>query len=728
MEAIAKLARACTVLRGGAAVSRILVLLLGAFALLFSALVQADPPVRVARLGYISGAVSFSPAGSDEWVQAALNRPVVSGDRLWADDGARDELQIGNAALRMGGDTSITLLNLDERLAQVQLTQGTLNVRVWQLGPDDMFEIDTPNLALVLRQPGDYRIDVDPDSDATTVSVRRGQAEAYGEEASRVINEGLSYRFGGTGLRDYLYVGQPPFDEFDAWSAERDRLIDNSVSARYVSRDTIGYEDLDASGSWSVDAEYGNVWMPSYVVAGWAPYSYGHWIWIDPWGWTWVDDAPWGFAVSHYGRWAHIRGRWGWVPGPIAVRPVYAPALVAFVGGSNFRLSLSVGNMVAGVGWFPLAPREVYRPSYRVSRDYFTRINASNTRIDARRIGDYYDNKNVANIKYANRHVPGAVVAVSASAFEQSRPVGRAAVRLSPGAIGAAAVMQSANLAPSRVSLTGAATPGARPSRDVLVRPVLARTPPPPAPIPFAEKRRMLEGQPGHPLDEATIGSLKRAPANAPQIRLLRPSREGVPSVAPVQQPAVRRQDRQSLPPSRSTPPESRGQERAPEVVRPVPQPPVRAREQLPQVQPEAAPPQERRMISAPREQERAPEVVSPVPQSPVRTREQVLQPQPATVAPQERRMISAPREQERSPEAVRPAPQPPVRVREPMPQQQPAPVAPQERRAPPEVGSPAGRPEAGRRDEGRGEKREGSPKEEQPGRDNEDRMRMRQR
>ncbi|BCB25581.1 proline-rich exported protein [Sulfurimicrobium lacus] len=688
MDATSNVIHAGAVLRGGTSVFRALMFIIGAFALLSSALVQADPPARVARLGYIGGAVSFSPAGSDEWVQAAPNRPIVSGDRLWADEGARDELQIGNAALRMGGDTSITLLNLDERLTQVQLTQGTLNVRVWQLGPDDMFEIDTPNLALVLRQPGDYRIDVDPDGDATTVSVRRGLAEVYGEDASRTINEGLSYRFGGTGLRDYLYTGQPSFDDFDAWSAERDRLIDNSISARYVSRDTIGYEDLDANGSWHVDAQYGNVWMPSYVVAGWAPYSYGHWIWIDPWGWTWVDDAPWGFAVSHYGRWAHIRGRWGWVPGPIALRPVYAPALVAFVGGSNFRLSLSVGNMVAGVGWFPLAPREVYRPSYRVSRGYFTRINASNTRIDARRIGDYYDNKNVANINYANRHVPGAVVAVSASVFEQSRPVGRAAVRLSPGAIGTAAVMQSANVVPSRLSLTGAATPRARPSRDVLARPVLARTPPPPAPVPFVEKRRALEAQPGRPLDEATIGSLKReAPAHAPQVRLLRPSREGVPSAAPVQQPPVRQQDRQSLQPGRSTPPESRGQERerAPEVVRPAPQPSLRTREPLPQAQPEVVVPQERRMISAPREQERAPEVARPVEQPPVRTREQLPQTQPATVVPQERRRISEPHRQDERPDAVK-------------------------------------------REAVHTEKREASQKEEQPGRENEDRMRMRQR
>ena len=125
----------------------------------------------------------------------------------------------------------------------------------------------------------------------------------------------------------------------------------------------VGYQDLDGNGNWRVDANYGNVWFPNRVAAGWAPYRDGHWAWIDPWGWTWVDDAPWGFAVSHYGRWANLGNRWAWVPGPSRSTAYYAPALVVFVGGDNFRLTLSSGS-VGGVAWFPLAPREVYRPAY----------------------------------------------------------------------------------------------------------------------------------------------------------------------------------------------------------------------------------------------------------------------------------------------------------------------------------------------------------------------------
>src|SRR5215472_16042669 len=147
-------------------------------------------------------------------------------------------------------------------------------------------------------------------------------------------------------------------DQFDSWAANRDRHWDHSNSAHYVSADVVGYEDLDDYGSWRRIPDYGNVWFPRTSVPGWAPYHYGHWDYIEPWGYTWVDDELWGFAPFHYGRWMNYDGAWGWVPGPTQaasaayVRPVYAPALVAWVGG------------VAGadIAWFALGPREVYVP------------------------------------------------------------------------------------------------------------------------------------------------------------------------------------------------------------------------------------------------------------------------------------------------------------------------------------------------------------------------------
>ena len=305
---------------------------------------HADPPSRVARLAYVSGTVSFSPSGESDWVRASVNRPLTTGDRLWTDAGARGELQLGAAAIRMDARTSIALLNVDDRIAQVQLTQGTLNIRIWRFDRNHVFEVNTPNLAYSIRSPGSYRIRVNARGDSTIVLVRSGQAEVFGEGRAFVLEAGQGFEFFDTGLRDYDSFAFAPADDFDRWASARDQRWENSVSARYVSRDLIGYEDLDEYGTWRDVAGYGHVWTPTRVAAHWAPYRDGHWAWVEPWGWTWVDDAPWGFAPSHYGRWASIGGAWAWVPGPLEARPVYAPALVAFVGGSNFSISLNLGG------------------------------------------------------------------------------------------------------------------------------------------------------------------------------------------------------------------------------------------------------------------------------------------------------------------------------------------------------------------------------------------------
>jgi hypothetical protein len=212
----------------------------------FSGWAAADPPSRVARLGYMTGAVSFSPAGANDWVRAAINRPLTTGDRLWVDADSRAEIQVGGAMIRMSAGTGVSILNLDDRITQLQLTQGALNVRVRRLELDQVLEVDTPNLAFTVRQPGEYRIAVYPDGSATTIVVRKGQGEVYGEGAAYVVDSRQPYRFAGTGLREYQYVEAPRFDEFDRWSSDRDRSFDASVSARYVSQDVVGYQDLDA--------------------------------------------------------------------------------------------------------------------------------------------------------------------------------------------------------------------------------------------------------------------------------------------------------------------------------------------------------------------------------------------------------------------------------------------------------------------------------------------------
>src|SRR5690606_27419392 len=63
--------------------------------------VMADPPSRVARIGYLGGEVSFAPAGEDTWYSARINRPLVTNDRLWTGQRGRVELQLGTAFVRL---------------------------------------------------------------------------------------------------------------------------------------------------------------------------------------------------------------------------------------------------------------------------------------------------------------------------------------------------------------------------------------------------------------------------------------------------------------------------------------------------------------------------------------------------------------------------------------------------------------------------------------------------
>ncbi len=111
-----------------------------------------------------------------------------------------------------------------------------------------------------IRKPGHYRIQVDASGNATQVAVLDGQGEAYGDNTCYLVDPGLAYRCGGTGLQDFSVGQLPPGADFDQWSAPRDRRLEHPASARYVSSDVVGYEDLGDNGSWRDVPGYGNVW------------------------------------------------------------------------------------------------------------------------------------------------------------------------------------------------------------------------------------------------------------------------------------------------------------------------------------------------------------------------------------------------------------------------------------------------------------------------------------
>src|SRR5579863_1089053 len=461
----------------------ILVLLAG-YLVAFSApaLADDDPPGRVARLNYIQGTISFQPGGETDWVRANPNRPLTTGDNLWADRNSRGELHIGSTSIRVGSETGITFLNLDDRTVQIQLAQGSMSVRVRRLEGGEAFEIDTPNLAFTLDRAGEYRVDVDPNGNSTSITVREGEGDATGGGSEYHMDSGDRASFSGTDSLTYDGGRVGGLDEFESWCQSRDDREERSQSSRYVSRDVIGYDDLDDNGDWRDVPDYGYVWFPTRVAAGWAPYRFGHWVWVAPWGWTWVEDEPWGFAPFHYGRWAEVGGGWCWVPGPVVVRPVYAPALVVFVGGPRFGTSVSFGGGGGGVAWFPLGPREVYVPPYRTSERYVQKVNITNTTVNVVNVTNVYNNVNVTNVRYVNQNNAGAVTAVSHDTFVNARPVGTSTVRVDARQVQTAEVQRNFEVAPVRKSVVGeGAVAKVKPPEEVMRRQVVAKeTPPPP--------------------------------------------------------------------------------------------------------------------------------------------------------------------------------------------------------------------------------------------------------
>ena len=206
---------------------------------------EGDPPARVARLGYMEGSVSFQPAGENEWVEAVPNRPMTTGDKLWADKDSRAEVQLGSATIDLAANTGFSFLNLDDNTVQIQLTAGAMNVRVRELDQGNVFEVDTPNQAFTVQEPGRYRVEASENGDYTVVTIRQGAGESTGNGQSYTLQAGQRTTFSGTTSlnAEVEQTGNP--DDFDNWSDARYRRYDASPSARYCSRDMVGLNDLD---------------------------------------------------------------------------------------------------------------------------------------------------------------------------------------------------------------------------------------------------------------------------------------------------------------------------------------------------------------------------------------------------------------------------------------------------------------------------------------------------
>jgi hypothetical protein len=427
------------------------------------------------RLGLVDGQVSFWRPGAEQWVAAQLNTALAPGDELYTGSPGNLEFQIGaRAYVRAWAATQLGITSLEPSFVQLKITTGHVGLDVRRLAPGQTVEVDTPNAAFTIEQAGYYRLKV-TEGRTSFITRRAGRAtvtSANGTAAAVAPSEEVVVE-GADGARVSTYVA-PELDVWDRWNyARTDALID-SLSSRYVSSDIYGVDDLDHHGSWRVVDPYGPVWVPP-VPADWAPYSTGSWMWDPYHAWTWVDAAPWGWAPYHHGRWVHLGNVWAWAPGPPVTTPVYAPALVAFLGP---RVGSSISIAGPAVGWVALGWGEPIIPWWGPAG--FIGVPRWDGWGGPRVVnGVAIGRTTVVDVReitvYRHVEVRRAVTVISRDRFGRG-PVPGTRVTVDPRQL--APVHGKLDVAPARASLVPGLNRGVRPPEAALRRPVVATRPP----------------------------------------------------------------------------------------------------------------------------------------------------------------------------------------------------------------------------------------------------------
>ena len=372
-----------------------------------------DPPTDVARIAIISGAVSSHQPGSQDWEGAQQNYPLAPGSGVWTEPRAHAAVDVAGARIHLDASSQLEVTAINPGQVQLAVPQGAAVVRVYPGVSGVSFQVDTAHGAVTISEPGQYEIVAGDDQHPASVSVIEGQAQFVGQGANLALQAGQR---GTITPNNQASVDAAQPDDFVRMVQQAEQPYQQQVAqtAQYVSPQQTGYQDLARYGQWDQAPDYGAVWYPQAMPANWAPYRYGHWAYVAPWGWTWVDDAAWGFTPFHYGRWVQIGHRWAWLPGERVARPVYAPALVSFfdLGGVGIDVSL---------GWVPLGPQEVYVPPYRHSPRYVRDVNITNVRNETTII-NVVNRKTVINVNNYKNY--SGVSSASRDVMEHGRAVG----------------------------------------------------------------------------------------------------------------------------------------------------------------------------------------------------------------------------------------------------------------------------------------------------------------
>ena len=331
-----------------------------------------DVTGRVARISYLSGDAQIRRSGAKDWEVAVLNLPVVEGDEIATSSGARLEIQFDiRTFVRMEQNAVLRVSTYKDEGLALSVPEGTVSVRITDFERDRTYlEIDIPNSTLAVQRAGLYRIDA---GDKSSVEARirvtdGGEARVYSDTSGFTLKNGRSATvyLSGQMAGEWNILDASQFsDEFDRWTLDRDAVVAKRVKDaffdKYYDRDIYGAEDLSSYGEWVYTRSYGYVWRPyrsaTSSYADWSPYRYGHWRWVPPYGWTWINDEPWGWSTYHYGRWVWGDGYWSWTPyGYYRYRRSWwQPALVVI-------------NIIRNnVCWYPLPYHHRYR---NYSRNY----------------------------------------------------------------------------------------------------------------------------------------------------------------------------------------------------------------------------------------------------------------------------------------------------------------------------------------------------------------------
>ena len=386
---------------------------------------QDDPPARVGRVAEIAGNVRTLGA-EGAWADMVRNQPLSTGDRITTDAGGRATLQFGSTVVRLGADSDLVVTQLDDQKIRLRFDHGQLAVRVRS---DDILGelfIETDEGAWVPHHQGQYRFDRAA-RQVLAAQAWTGDMLLEAPDSSLPVKAPQRAEVWRAGTKQATAYKMLPAvkDAFGDAVLAADKQDDAQAAANakaQVPLEMTGGADLARFGAWSVAEDGSHRWTPARLPAGWAPYQQGAWSWSARWGWTWVDDQPWGFAPFHYGRWLQVKGRWTWAPGQWGdARPVYAPALVGWFGGA----ALSVDGAPA-LGWVALAPDEMVFPGYAVSAKYWNAITNASVSPAARRAVAINGRARLVptgGVVYANREVPGALSVVGASSMTPQVPV-----------------------------------------------------------------------------------------------------------------------------------------------------------------------------------------------------------------------------------------------------------------------------------------------------------------